>query len=208
MNSKGINRNVWALTLSLCLGVTGFSTFSAQAADPPKMEVPKSPPTGGEMKQPVPGKGLGQGEVETLALQCDESFNGPHCWCKIRVGCTGYIVKDFGGICRYRQIASGKQKDCAERCTKAAQQYGTPAVQASGAAICSKMGAGTWAVYAYSVVGASDWQNNACDTDQGFGSVTCKPPVCTAWTPGSHTWSQSAPGGGPSPMLLDRPTTR
>lgn len=33
MNSKSINRNVWALTLSLCLGVIGFSTFSAQAAE-------------------------------------------------------------------------------------------------------------------------------------------------------------------------------
>jgi len=36
MNSKSINRNVWALTLSLCLGVIGYSTFSAQAADAPK----------------------------------------------------------------------------------------------------------------------------------------------------------------------------
>ena len=33
MNSKSINRDVWALTLSLCLGVIGFSTFSAQAAE-------------------------------------------------------------------------------------------------------------------------------------------------------------------------------
>ena len=33
MNSKGINRNVWALTLSLCLGVIGYSTLSAQAAE-------------------------------------------------------------------------------------------------------------------------------------------------------------------------------
>jgi hypothetical protein len=33
MNSKSINRNVWALTLSLGLGVIGFSTFNAQAAE-------------------------------------------------------------------------------------------------------------------------------------------------------------------------------
>lgn len=37
MNSKrereSINRNVWALTLSLCLGVIGFSTLGAQAAE-------------------------------------------------------------------------------------------------------------------------------------------------------------------------------
>lgn len=33
MNTKGINRNVWALTLSLCLGVIGYSTLSAQAAE-------------------------------------------------------------------------------------------------------------------------------------------------------------------------------
>lgn len=53
MNSKGINRNVWALTLSLCLGVIGYSTFSAQAADRPQ---PKSVEkgTGSEQKsQPV-----------------------------------------------------------------------------------------------------------------------------------------------------------
>ena len=34
MNSKSINRNVWALTLSLGLGVIGYCTFSAQAAAP------------------------------------------------------------------------------------------------------------------------------------------------------------------------------
>ena len=114
------------------------------------------------------------------ALQCSENFAGPHCWCKIRVGCTGYVVHDFGGICRYRAIASGKKSDCAQRCTDVSQQYGTAAVQASGAAICSDKGAGTWKVNAYSVVGASDWENNACDTDQGFGSVTCTkiPRVC------------------------------
>jgi hypothetical protein len=117
---------------------------------------------------------------DARALPCDESFNGPHCWCKIRVGCTGFVVHDFGGICRYRSIAVGKQADCAQRCTQAAQSYGTAAVQSLGGAICSNKGAGTWAVNAYSVVGASDWQNNACDTDQGFGSVTCTgiPVVC------------------------------
>lgn len=36
MNSMSINRNVWVLTLSLYLGVIGFSTLSAQAADAPK----------------------------------------------------------------------------------------------------------------------------------------------------------------------------
>lgn len=36
MNSKSINRNVWALTLSLCLGVIGYSTLGAQAADQSK----------------------------------------------------------------------------------------------------------------------------------------------------------------------------
>jgi hypothetical protein len=117
---------------------------------------------------------------EAKALDCDESHNGPHCWCKIRVGCTGYIVHDFGALCRYRAIAIGKQADCSKRCTDAAGAYGTPAVQASGAAICSNKGAGDWAVYAYSVVGASDWQNNACDTDAPFGSVKCTtiPTVC------------------------------
>ncbi len=36
MNSKSINRNVLALTLSVFLGVSALSNFSAQAADPPK----------------------------------------------------------------------------------------------------------------------------------------------------------------------------
>lgn len=66
MNSKGINRNVWALTLSLCLGVIGFSALSAQAADPQKAterkgqvgagSEQKSQPTGVEMKQPATGE--------------------------------------------------------------------------------------------------------------------------------------------------------
>lgn len=124
---------------------------------------------------------------DAKALPCSESYNGPHCWCKIRVGCTGYVVHDFGALCRYRLIAVGKQADCSQRCTQAAAAYGLSAVQSSGGAICSNMGAGTWGVSAYSVVGASDWQNNACDTDQGFGSVTCAaiPKVCkcpAGWT--------------------------
>lgn len=36
MKSKSINRNVWALTLILCLGVLGYSTLRAQTADAPK----------------------------------------------------------------------------------------------------------------------------------------------------------------------------
>ncbi|HVF60225.1 MAG TPA: hypothetical protein VNJ70_10485 [Thermoanaerobaculia bacterium] len=154
MNSKSINRNVWELTLTFAVLLLGWASPALLAAAPP---------------------------ARTLAaLPCSESFNGPHCWCKIRVGCTGYIVKDFGHICRYRDIATGKKADCAARCTQAAQAYGTAAVQASGAAICANKGAGIWAVYAYSVVGASDWENNACDTDQGFGSVKCTatPQVC------------------------------
>jgi hypothetical protein len=124
---------------------------------------------------------------EAKALACSENFNGPHCWCKIRVGCTGYIVHDFGALCRYKQIAVGKNADCSQRCSDAAGQYGVAAVQASGAAICSNKGAGDWDVYAYSVVGATDWKNNACDTDAPFGKVTCTaiPRVCTCptgWT--------------------------
>jgi hypothetical protein len=117
---------------------------------------------------------------EARALPCSESFNGPHCWCKIRVGCAGYVVHDFGGICRYKQIAIGKQADCAQRCTAAAAAYGTPAVQASAAAICSNTGAGDHVVNAYSRVGATDVNNNECDTDQGFGTLTCTaiPRIC------------------------------
>lgn len=33
MNSKRINRNVWALTLTLCLGVIGISSLSAQTGE-------------------------------------------------------------------------------------------------------------------------------------------------------------------------------
>jgi hypothetical protein len=123
---------------------------------------------------------LGWTSPAVAALPCSESFNGPRCWCKISVGCTGYVVKDFGAICKYRDIATGKKADCAERCSKAAQKYGTAAVQASGAAICSNKGAGTWDVFAYSVVGAKDVKNNACDPDQNFGSVKCTgiPRVC------------------------------
>ena len=36
MNRKSINRNVWVLTLSLCLGVIGYSTLLAQVANPQK----------------------------------------------------------------------------------------------------------------------------------------------------------------------------
>ena len=36
MNGKGINRNVRALTLLLCLGIISYSAFSVQAADVPK----------------------------------------------------------------------------------------------------------------------------------------------------------------------------
>ena len=43
MNSKSINHNVWALTLSLCLGVIGYSTLSAQAADPQKTGERRTP---------------------------------------------------------------------------------------------------------------------------------------------------------------------
>jgi len=130
---------------------------------------------------------------EAKALPCSESYNGPHCWCKIRVGCTGYIVHDFGGICRYKQIAIGKQADCAQRCTDAAQAFGTPAVHALGAAICANKGAGTWSVNAYSVVGATDWQNNACDTDQGFGSVTCTPIPIVCKCPAGWTCNGCSP---------------
>lgn len=38
MNSKSINRNAWALTLSLCFGIISYSTFSVQAADAPKAD--------------------------------------------------------------------------------------------------------------------------------------------------------------------------
>jgi hypothetical protein len=38
MNNKSINRNVWALTLGLCLGIISYSTFSVQAADAPKAD--------------------------------------------------------------------------------------------------------------------------------------------------------------------------
>jgi hypothetical protein len=44
MNRKRINRNVWVLTLSLCLGVIGYSTLIAQVANPQRA---------GEMKTPV-----------------------------------------------------------------------------------------------------------------------------------------------------------
>ena len=36
MKSKSINRNVWVLTLILCLGVLGSSTLRAQTAAAPK----------------------------------------------------------------------------------------------------------------------------------------------------------------------------
>lgn len=123
---------------------------------------------------------IGWTSPAVAGLECSDSFNGPRCWCKIRTGCTGYIVKDFGAICRYRDIASGKKADCSQRCSDAAHAFGTAAVQALGPAICSNNGAGIWPVYAYSVVGASDWEANACDTDAPFGNVKCTgiPQVC------------------------------
>lgn len=45
MNTKSINRNVWALTLSLGLGAIGYSTLSAQTADSPKRTDGKQKPT-------------------------------------------------------------------------------------------------------------------------------------------------------------------
>jgi hypothetical protein len=40
MNSKRVSPYVWALPLSLCLGVIGYPSFSAQAAEPPKAAAP------------------------------------------------------------------------------------------------------------------------------------------------------------------------
>jgi hypothetical protein len=39
MNSMSINRKVWAMTLILCLGLIGYSAFTAHATDP-KTTVP------------------------------------------------------------------------------------------------------------------------------------------------------------------------
>jgi hypothetical protein len=36
MNGKSINRNVWALTVVSCLGISSYLAFSVQAADVPK----------------------------------------------------------------------------------------------------------------------------------------------------------------------------
>jgi hypothetical protein len=126
---------------------------------------------------------------EANALPCDEKFNGPHCWCRIRAGCSGYIVHDFGNLCRYREIASGKQADCAGKCADEARKYGDDTVRspASSLSICSNMGAGTWDVNAYSIVGAVDRKTNACDSDRSIGKITCTvtPQVCkcpAGWT--------------------------
>ncbi|MFI5395988.1 MAG: hypothetical protein ACHQ9S_10685 [Candidatus Binatia bacterium] len=80
MNSKSISRNVWALTLSLCLGVIGYSTFSAQAAEPPQAAVPPKRADGqqkGVEKQPATGeKAVGKASSKPMAGELTGKVTG------------------------------------------------------------------------------------------------------------------------------------
>lgn len=109
------------------------------------------------------------------------NHNGPRCWCKIRAGCNGPILKDFGSLGQYNAVVSGKQAHCSSACSTAAAQYGLSGLQGQGASACNSTGSGSHKIQAFSIVGHSDTNNNACDPDQTFGTLNCTaiPVVCT-----------------------------
>jgi hypothetical protein len=71
MNSKAVDRNVWAVTLSLCLGVIGYSTLSAQAAEDFKLRLEAN----GEKLGRIEAL-LGRVESSKLIMQADSEGFG------------------------------------------------------------------------------------------------------------------------------------
>lgn len=129
-----------------------------------------------------------------IKAHCDQKHNGPNCWGSIRAGgCKGTTLQDFGSLCRYPDIATGKDNHCGNLVAqKALEVEASLKSQAGAARLCQQLGAGSHKIQAFSVVGVNHNTGQDCQSNRDIGTLVCE-QVCTC--PGGD-WTFDANGPG------------